>query len=238
MLVGLRNEGYDVTGVDASAFAAYYARSRFGLPVMCGTLESAGLPDASFDLVVQKDLLEHVGDPRAHLVETYRLMRSRAELWIITPNGDANLRPLMAVAKETVDASLPLLDQGHLSFFSETHLRALFESCGFEVLAARSIGVRRGLRALGWLPGQIRFARRSARAEPGPESTTELSETGDEATEHHRLAATIDREVEHHHRWVRGWRPYYYLHRLSKWADSLPAGTGLGYDFEFRLRRR
>ena len=77
-----------------------------------------------------------------------------------------------------------------------------------------------------------------AAAEPAPESTTELPETGDEATEHHRLAATIDREVEHHHRWVRGWRPYYYLHRLSKWADSLPAGTGLGYDFEFRLRRR
>ena len=32
---------------------------------------------------------------------------------------------------------------------------------------------------------------------------------------------------------VRGWPPYFQLHRLSKRLDTLPAWTGAGYDFEF-----
>ena len=237
MLAGLRDEGYDVTGVDASSFAAYYARSRFGLSVTCGTLEEAGFPDASFDLVVQKDLLEHVGDPRAHLEETCRLMRPRAELWIVTPNGEANLRPLLDVSAKATDAGLPLLDQGHLSFFAEAHLRALFAACGLEVLGARAIGIRRGLRALGRLPGQRRFARCAPRAGEISSLATPAPATPDEDADYDRLGTAIDRDVARHHRWIRGWRPYYYVHRLSKWADSLPAATGLGYDFEFRLRK-
>ena len=57
LLSALRDAGCQVDGVDASAFAAYYARSRFDLEVVCGTIEDAGFTAASFDLVIQKDLL-------------------------------------------------------------------------------------------------------------------------------------------------------------------------------------
>ena len=149
-------------GVDASAFAAYYARSRFDLEVVCGTIDDAGFTAASFDLVIQKDLLEHVSDPRSHLVETARIMKPGAELW---------------------------------------------------------------------LPGQRRFARHVTRE---PERSADEPDT----TKYESLARLVDQDVASHHRWIRGWAPYFQLHRLSKRLDALPARTGAGYDFEFWLRRR
>jgi SAM-dependent methyltransferase len=83
------------------------------------TLEDAAYPEGAFDLVIQKDLLEHVSHPRRHLLETRRVLRPGGALWLITPNGEANLRPLLTIAQTdgpSGEKTLPLLDQGHLSF--------------------------------------------------------------------------------------------------------------------------
>ena len=236
LLAPLAREGWDVRGVDASAFAAYYARTRFNLSVTCGTLKDARFPDNSFDLVIQKDLLEHVSHPRQHLLETVRIMRPGAELWLITPNGEANLRPLEALRLTVGDGDLgrlPLLDQGHLSFFAESHLLRLFDQCGLECVSARTIGVRRGLRALGYLPGQRVFARLGPRT-TAPTPTLDLRPDYDRFES---LSARIDAEVARRHRRIRTWMPYYYYRRLLKRLDTLPAWSGLGYDFEFWLRK-
>ncbi len=237
LLAGLRDAGCRVKGVDASPFAAYYARTRLGLPVTCGTLEDAALPDATFDVVVQKDLLEHTLRPRQHLLETARVMREGAELRLITPNGEANLRPLCRQGgdpAQTAQDELPLLDQGHLSFFSLAHLRRLFAACGFTVVSAREIGVRRGLRALGWLPGGRRFARRALRMASAPPDTTSDRNEGQFSARANRIEAAVRR----HQTPLRRWPPYYHLHRLGKRCDMLPAGFEVGYDFEFLLRKR
>ena len=86
-------------------------------------------------------------NPRQHLLDTSRVMRLGAELWLITPNGEANLRPLAALGRATSSTGdgLPLLDQGHLSFFFQTHLHRLFEDSGLVIEQSRAIGVRRGL---------------------------------------------------------------------------------------------
>ena len=118
-----------------------------------GTLEAAGLPPEAFDYVLQKDLLEHVTHPRRHLEETRRIMRRGARLRVITPNGEADVRPLQRAAAVRGRDDLPVLDQGHLSFFSRPQLLRLLHDVGFRVLRVRSIGVRRGVRALGSIPG-------------------------------------------------------------------------------------
>ena len=237
LLVALRHEGFEVAGVDASAFASYYGQTRFEIPIAHGVLEDARFDDNTFDLVIQKDLLEHVSEPRAHLSETWRVMKPGGRLWLITPNGQANLRPLAAVASSGPSHELPLLDQGHLSFFTESNLRRLFGDCGFEVERALVIGVRRGLRALGWLPGQRRFAGRADRVDSA------AKKIGVEAAAQSRavfetLAKAVDHATERHRRWVHRQIPYFYIHRFSKALDTLPASTGLGYDFEFWLRKR
>jgi len=237
LLKGLQDAGCSVDGVDASPFGVHYATTRFNLSVVCGTLEEARFPDEHFDLVIQKDLLEHVLCPRQHLLETCRVMRTGAEIWLVTPNGEANLRPLFASrqVRNTTQRDLPLLDQGHLSFFSQTHLRRLFTECGFTVIRARTIGVRRGLRALGFLPGQQRFIRRAARVDSSVATPTDRDRTADH--DFSELAERIDVAIKEHHNLVRDWLPYYYIHRVGKMLDALPTSTALGYDFEFLLKK-
>jgi 2-polyprenyl-3-methyl-5-hydroxy-6-metoxy-1,4-benzoquinol methylase len=234
LLAALRDKGHEVAGIDVSRFAAGYATKRLGLDVRAATLDEAAFAEGTFACVVQKDLLEHVVDPQRHLRETCRILRPGGWLWVVTPNGEANLRPLEAAARRAPARDvLPLVDQSHLSFFAPEHLRRLFDACGFEVVRARTIGVRRGLRALGWLPGQARFARLVPRpAEPGP-----AGEALEDDSRFDALARQIEQEIA-----ARRKAPesalLHRLHRASKWIDELPGAVGVGYDFEFLLRRR
>jgi len=236
-LSALRDEGIEVQGVDTSPFAAYFAKTRFGLSIHQGTLEDANFTSESFDFVVQKDLLEHVLNPRQHLLDTYRVMRPGAKLCLVTPNGEANLRPLSALQRQNSPESnnLPLLDQGHVSFFSHVHLRRLFKETGFVIERSRTIGIRRGFRALGFLPGQRRFSRlvprmsNSSRVKFQPKTTN-----NDQFFEQ---ALKIENEIAKHYSWIRCWIPYVYLHKLLKQFDSFPGASWLGYDFEFWLRK-
>lgn len=236
LLSGLKGSGWSVQGVDASAFAAHYASTRYAVDVACATLEEARFPDGAFDVVIQKDLLEHVGDPRSHLEETRRLLRPGGWLRLVTPNGEANLRPLVAAARRA-GGPPPVLDQGHLSFFCRDHLVRLFAECGFRCHSMRMIGIARGLRALGHLPGQGRFVRpvtsEETRSGPGSKAVSD----DDTLARFERLAARIDRDIASRHRGFKNWTPYFYYHRAMKQVDSLPAWCGIGYDFDCVLRR-
>ncbi len=236
LLHGLKRSGWQVQGVDASAFAAYYASTRYTVPVACATLEEAQFPDARFDVIIQKDLLEHVADPRAHLEETGRLLRPGGWLRLVTPNGEANLRPLLA-ASRAASATPPVLDQGHLSFFDRRHLGQLFEECGFRCHRMRMVGIVRGLRALGHLPGQRRFVRSATACDAEtsvgePAAVAERGTTGFDA-----LAARIDQDIARRHRGFKNWPAYFHYHRAMKRLDSLPAWCEIGYDFECLLQR-
>jgi len=156
LLHALRNyTSWQVQGLDVAPFASYFAGKMYGMDVKCGTLQEVRFPDENFDIVIQKDLLEHVIHPREHMLESNRRMKKGGYLWLITPNGKADIRPLHRAARkirnEGMDA-LPLLGQGHLSFFSRNHLMRLFSETGFDCISIRNISIRRGLRALGYMP--------------------------------------------------------------------------------------
>ena len=232
-----RATDWEVEGVELSPFGARYARERFGLTVRQGTLEEMCLPAGRFDFVVQKDLLEHVGHPRRHLEETRRVMRPGARLWLITPNGEADVRPLAAASGPGADA-LPVLDQGHLSFFTKPQLLRLAAGAGFRCVRLRAIGARRGLRALGYLPG--------GRARPPLMTRRELAATvreaaggggvaGDDA--YRALAEVLDRETALRHRRLRGWTLYYRYRRWMKGIDALAASLTAGRDFDLLLEK-
>ena len=226
-------------GVEVSAFGAWYASDRFGARVHQGTLEEAGLPSAAFDYVLQKDLLEHVTHPRRHLEETRRIMRSGARLRVVTPNGEADVRPLQRAAAGLASDDVPVLGQGHLSFFSRAQLLRLLDGAGFRVLSVRSIGIRRGLRALGVIPGwrsRVRVAPRAdLAAGADPAAVTGAGLAAERRDEH---AARIDAEIASHHRRVRAWRPYFHYRRLVKRLDTLPGSLAAGQDFDLLVEKR
>ena len=231
--------GWAVEGIEVSAFGAWYARDRFRAAVHRGTLEEAGLPTDAFDYVLQKDLLEHVTHPRRHLDETRRIMRRGARLRVITPNGEADLRPLLRAAAGPDGDELPLLGQAHLSFFSRAQLLRLLDGVGFRVLRMRSIGVRRGLRALGVVPGWRRRAPVARREALAPRDRPAAAEGGGPTpATWAEQAARIDAETAAHHRPVRSWPPYFHYRRLVKRLDALPGALAVGQDFDVLVEKR
>ena len=81
-----RRLGWNVRGIEPDPAAAEFARTRFAIPVMDGTVEDQSLPPASHDLVVSRHVLEHVHDPVAFLRQCFGLVRPGGKLIVLTPN--------------------------------------------------------------------------------------------------------------------------------------------------------
>ncbi len=226
------NSDWTVEGVEISSFGVWYTRTRFDVTVHESTLEAAHLQSNSFDFVLQKDLLEHVLEPRRHLEETFRIMRPGARMRLVTPNGDADVRPLEHARLGSLN-EIPVLDQGHVSFFSRCQLLRLLNETGFTVLSFKNIGLRRGIRALGVLPFLQRRPEVILRDDlmrtvrNRSESTTNVEEEG-----YCQRAERMDEEIERSRGWLRQWKPYYYYRHLVKCCGALPSSMTFGQDFD------
>jgi SAM-dependent methyltransferase len=90
-LAGLRCGGRrNVQGLEFSPRAAEVAQRRHGLPVRSGDLLDAHFPDAAFDLVVMRHVLEHVPDPYTMLSEIRRILRPAGRCIFTIPNIDSH----------------------------------------------------------------------------------------------------------------------------------------------------
>lgn len=85
-LAALRDDGWQVQGVEVSEYAVNYGRTRHQLDIFHGLLDEASFPDNSFDLVSFWDVLEHVHDPVATLQEANRLTKTGGYLLLLLPN--------------------------------------------------------------------------------------------------------------------------------------------------------
>jgi 2-polyprenyl-3-methyl-5-hydroxy-6-metoxy-1,4-benzoquinol methylase len=133
LLVAARERGFDVRGVEPSAWATAYARREFGLDVWHGSLEEAPLEPASFDVVVLADAIEHLSDPRAALKKLYRLLKPGGRLLLLTPDAGSLMARLAGVHW------WGLLDD-HYHYFDRRTLRRLLEDEGFTVERVTALG--------------------------------------------------------------------------------------------------
>jgi SAM-dependent methyltransferase len=136
--------GWDAWGVEPSRWAVEQARAR-GLHVVHGTLGTAVLPEATFDVVTMWDVIEHLTDPRGTLEQAHRLLSPGGLLVVHTIDIESPFARLMG-------ARWPWLMEMHIYYFSRRTLRAMLEACGFQVLSDRPQG--RYLR-LGYLMNRV-----------------------------------------------------------------------------------
>jgi 2-polyprenyl-3-methyl-5-hydroxy-6-metoxy-1,4-benzoquinol methylase len=80
----MRQQGYEVQGVDVSREACERARQR-GLDVFCGTVDELETDDR-FDLVFMSHVIEHVIDPVATIAKVSSLLKPGGVLYLETPN--------------------------------------------------------------------------------------------------------------------------------------------------------
>lgn len=136
--------GWDAWGVEPSHWAVEEAQRR-GLHVVQGTLDTADLPEAFFDVVTLWDVIEHLIDPYSALCHVHRLLKPDGLLVVHTIDIESLFARLMG-------ARWPWLMEMHIYYFSRRTLRAMLESCGFRVLSDRPQG--RYLR-LGYLMNRV-----------------------------------------------------------------------------------
>jgi 2-polyprenyl-3-methyl-5-hydroxy-6-metoxy-1,4-benzoquinol methylase len=138
------NHGWDAWGIEPSRWAVDEAHGR-GLHVVQGTLETANLPEAYFDVVTMWDVVEHLTDPMGALQQVHRLLKPEGVAVLHTIDIDSRFARLMG-------ARWPWLMEMHTYYFSRRTLRAMLERCGFRVVGDRPQG--RYLR-LGYLMNRV-----------------------------------------------------------------------------------
>lgn len=141
LLAALRDDGWRVKGVEPSAAAAETARRRFGLDVVAGTLDDAGLGDdgeeALFDAVVFAGVVEHLPDPLATLRRARALLAPGAVLAVLfLPRLDSPQARLFGSRWLALD--LPR----HLYHFDDASWQRLMGEAGLEVEAMEPYSAR------------------------------------------------------------------------------------------------
>ena len=118
-------EGNDVVGVDADR-EALAAAADLGIETHWADLDQPlDFPDASFDVVVAGELLEHLRDPAPLVAEVRRVLRPGGTFVASVPNAYRLKRRLLFLLGRPPDD-----DPTHLQMFAPSDVRALLS--GFE----------------------------------------------------------------------------------------------------------
>ena len=149
----MQEHGWEVYGEEISQPAAEYARQELGLNVFLGELNDAVFPSHHFDVVTLWNVLEHLHDPAAALIEIKRILKPEGLLVIAVPNltsWDAQLFGIFWVGYDV---------PRHLYTFSPETLRALLDRAGFQIVQRRCLfgsyqSVVHSLRFSLYRPGQ------------------------------------------------------------------------------------
>jgi SAM-dependent methyltransferase len=135
-LAAARAAGFEVQGLEPSATGRSHARARFGLELLEGPLERAGLADAGVDVLCAFYVIEHLPHPRDFLAEAARVLAPGGLVFLRWPHTTplARALDLLRVDHDLYHAPWHLSD-----FAPETMERAL-EQTGFERVATRTFG--------------------------------------------------------------------------------------------------
>ncbi|MFN0207581.1 MAG: methyltransferase domain-containing protein [Planctomycetota bacterium] len=126
-----KENGWDCTGVEVSPLVGGFARDRYHLNILEGTLLDQKLEASSFDLITFWDVVEHLPDPAAVLKEARRLLKPDGILLIETQNVASRFAKTMGPKWHHYKHA------EHIYHFNPDTIRKLAAAAGFEVLECK-----------------------------------------------------------------------------------------------------
>ena len=128
LLAEARDRGWrECLGVEPSAFASEYARSRLGLDVRTEDLFTARLPEGHFDAIVMGDVLEHLTRTSEALERTRSMLRPDGVLCLELPDAGSRIARLLGPRWWSV---IPT----HVHYFTRHSARTMLARHGFETV--------------------------------------------------------------------------------------------------------
>ncbi len=125
-----RQRGWDVAGVELSAWAARRANTR-NLNVYEGTVHSYPDGSASFDVITMLDYIEHDPEPGLLLDRIRTLLGPGGLVYITTPDIGGFVARMLRAKWWGIN---PL----HLHYFSQATMKKLLEKHGYDVVISRT----------------------------------------------------------------------------------------------------
>jgi glycosyltransferase involved in cell wall biosynthesis/2-polyprenyl-3-methyl-5-hydroxy-6-metoxy-1,4-benzoquinol methylase len=156
--------GWDVAGLEPSAWAVSQGAERYGVDLREGTVESLELAERSVNALVMLDVLEHLTDP----TEALRALRPAVDDEGMLVLSTVNVASMHSRAR---GANWPWFIRSHLHYFRPTTLIEMLRSAGFEVvtwdIVPRSFHLSYLLhRAAGTFPGSEVVEAVAAKVDP------------------------------------------------------------------------
>lgn len=154
-----RKAGFSGTGVEPAAEIAAMARTRTGLEVFAGPVESATFPPASFDAVTCFDALEHMVDPVAALRRFHGWLAPEGRVALTVPDFGC------LWARATGSHWSFVTPKEHLHYFTRETLARALAAAGFAPPAFFEAGVPV---SLGSIAKRVPFVGRGVEVMLGP----------------------------------------------------------------------
>lgn len=119
---------WEFVGVESSRFIAEFGPRELGTHVLCTTFEAADFPEASFDVIVMKYVLDHMEAPFEALLKARRLLKEDGLLVV------ADLINIESFCARVFGSGHRLIHPMHFTYFSPSTIRAHLKRAGFRVV--------------------------------------------------------------------------------------------------------
>jgi 2-polyprenyl-3-methyl-5-hydroxy-6-metoxy-1,4-benzoquinol methylase len=122
-----RKKGWDIEGIEPSAWAVRMAKDKYDLTLVEGNLETANLKSHAYTAITLVDFIEHIPHPREALVKVHKALKPGGTICLVTPD-------IRSLAARMVGKKWWHFRPGHLAYFTKKSLSTLLEQTGFRAI--------------------------------------------------------------------------------------------------------
>ena len=119
-----KSNGWDVYGTDYSDDCRKYIKQELGIDIKKQDILNTNFKENFFDIIVLKQVIEHLNEPKKTLIKINQLLRPGGMLWLATPNS----KGICALIMKKYN---PSYQRGHINIFDKSTMTKILKESGF-----------------------------------------------------------------------------------------------------------